>query len=153
MIAIRAARPDEIDAIAIAVAGQPLMERYGNGAEGLARSFRGAVERGEDFVVAVEEEGLRGMAWFLRTGTFALGGYLRLISVFPGCEGRGLGALLMDEVERRTAESSRHLFLLVSSHNEGARRFYARRGYREAGALPALVRPDIDEVIMWKRLR
>ena len=73
--------------------------------------------------------------------------------MFPGCESRGLGARLMDEVERRTAEASRHLFLLVSSHNEGARRFYARRGYVETGTLPALVRADIDEVIMWKRLR
>jgi len=153
MLTTRDARPEDLPAVARAVAAQPLMSRYGNSAEALERTFTSALARGEDFLVAQAGEALTGMAWFLRSGTFALGGYLRLIAVYPGCEGQGIGAALLDEVERRTAAASRHLFLLVSHHNDGARRFYARRGYVEAGALPALVRPDIDEVILWKRLR
>jgi predicted GNAT family acetyltransferase len=50
------------------------------------------------------------------------------------------------------AQSSRSLFLLVSHWNDGARRFYARRGYRELGTIPAFVRADTDEVICYKRL-
>src|SRR4051794_25193059 len=126
MIRIRDARGEELPDVARAVAGQPLMARYGNTAEALARSFAGALERGEDFLVAEDERGPCGMAWFLRAGTFALGGYLRLIVAWPGREGSGIGAALLDEVERRTAGTSRHVFLLVSSHNAGARRFYAR---------------------------
>jgi len=44
------------------------------------------------------------------------------------------------------------MFLLVSHWNDGARRFYARRGYSEVGRLPAFVRADTDEIICWKRL-
>jgi ribosomal protein S18 acetylase RimI-like enzyme len=143
---------DEVDAIARAVADQPLLQRYGTTAEKLARGLAEAIERG-DPVIAVEEGGVvHGFAWFLPTGTFAIGGYLRLIALVPGAEGRGLGAALLDEVERRVAARSRTLFLLVSHWNEGARRFYARRGYAEVGRLPGFVRDDTDEIVCMKRV-
>ena len=149
---IRELRRDEVDAIARAVADQPLLQRYDTSAEKLARSLGDAIERG-DPVIAVEEGGaLHGFAWFLATGTFAIGGYLRLIALVPGAEGRGLGAALLDEIERRVAARSRTLFLLVSHWNEGARRFYARRGYTEVGRLPGFVRDDTDEIVCMKRL-
>ena len=149
---IRNAREADLPGLARAVAAQPLMQRYGTGAETLEQSLRGALARGEELIVVEDAEGACGIAWFLPSGTFALGGYLRLISLFPGHEGRGLGALLLDEVERRTALASRHLFLLCTADNDPALRFYARRGYRDSGLLPDLVRPGIHEVILWKRL-
>ena len=45
------------------------------------------------------------------------------------------------------------LFLLTSDFNHGAQRFYERRGYQRAGALPAFARPGIVELLYWKRLR
>ena len=170
-VRIRDAQSTDIPAIAAAVADQPLLALYGVAPEGLARSLHGALSRGEDLLLAesvlpsvaegtgsataasLPAPSIRGMAWFLRSGTFALGGYLRLIALAPGHEGQGVGGLLLDEVERRTLTRSRCLFLIVSSSNHGARRFYLTRGYSEAGALPALLRPDLDEVIMWKRLQ
>jgi ribosomal protein S18 acetylase RimI-like enzyme len=149
---VRAARSDEIPLIAEAVARQPLMVRYGTSADALRRSLGAGIERGDGLILVEEGARVAGMAWFVPQGTFALGGYLRLIALFPGHEGHGLGALLLDEVERRTAERSRHLFLLCTADNEAALRFYDRRGYRDSGLLPDLVKPGLHEVILWKRL-
>ena len=152
---VRAATDDDVAAIVEAIARQPLLARYGLQPDGLERALRGALERGEGLLVAVEPgaAGVRGMAWFLERGTFAAGGYLRLIALRPGQERGGVGALLLDEVERRVAAAgSRTLFLLVSDFNQEAQRFYLRRGYQEAGRLAAFVLPDVDERILWRRL-
>lgn len=149
---VREATPADLPSLAAALAGLPLLLRYGTSADALARSLAAAQARGDGLLVAEQEGEACGLAWFLLEGTFALGGYLRLIGLRPGCEGSGLGSLLLGEVERRTAARSGHLFLLCTADNQGARRFYARRGYTEAGELPGLVRPGLDEVILWKRL-
>ena len=150
---IRDARAEDLAPLARALAGQPLLARYGTSAAALERSLVEARARGDGLLVAEEGGTPRGIAWFLDGGTFALGGYLRLIALAPGEEGRGLGGALLDEVERRVHARSRHLFLLVSGFNDGARRFYAARGYREVGAIPELVREGIDEILLWKRLQ
>jgi GNAT superfamily N-acetyltransferase len=152
-VIVRDATLEELPALAALVAAQPLLERYGTGADRLARDLASAHASGQPLLVADDGGRALGLAWFLPSGTFALGGYLRLIALAPGEEGRGAGGALLDEVERRVAQSSRALFLLVSHWNEGARRFYARRGYAEVGAIPAFVRADTDEVICYKRLK
>ena len=152
-LVVRPAGPQDLAAIVDAVAGQPLLVRYGTSPEGLLGSLTQALDRREQILVAERAAQVAGLAWFLPAGTLALGGYLRLIAVAVGDEGRGTGARLLDEVEARTALESRHLFLLVSSFNQGARRFYERRGYLPVGELPGLVRPELDELLLWRRLR
>jgi GNAT superfamily N-acetyltransferase len=149
---IRGLREDELPALAAAVAPQPLLQRYGVGADTVQRLLGEALGRREPVLVAEVDGEARGFAWFLRSGTLGAGGYLRLIALVPGGEGGGVGGALLDAVERDVAAYTRNLFLLVSDWNEGARRFYARRGYQEVGRLPAFVRADIDEIICWKRL-
>jgi GNAT superfamily N-acetyltransferase len=151
-VTVRALREDELPALAAAVAPQPLLQRYGVGAERVQQLLGDAIARGEPVLAADVAGEARGFAWFLRAGTLGAGGYLRLIALVPGGEGSGLGGALLDAVERDVAGYTRNLFLLVSDWNAGARRFYARRGYSEVGRLPAFVRPDIDEIICWKRL-
>jgi ribosomal protein S18 acetylase RimI-like enzyme len=150
--AIRELAPEDLDPLSRALAGQPLMARYGTTADGLRGSLERARSRGDGLLVADEAGAPCGLAWFLVEGTLALGGYLRLIALRPGSEGRGTGSALLAEVERRVRARSPNLFLLVTSDNDRARRFYAARGYAECGALPSLVREGIDEVLMWKRL-
>lgn len=149
---IRPARLDELSALATAVAPQKLLVHYEIGSTRLAQLLADAIGRGEPVLVADDGTGARGFAWFLYAGTLGVGGYLRLIALVPGAEGQGAGAALLDAVEAAVAERTRHIFLLVSHWNEGARRFYARRGYSEVGRLPAFVRADTDEIICWKRL-
>jgi ribosomal protein S18 acetylase RimI-like enzyme len=152
MITIRPARLDEISALATAVASQKLLTHYEITSTRLAQLLAEAIGRGEPVFVADDGTAPRGFAWFLYTGTFGGGGYLRLIALAPGTEGQGAGGALLDAVEAEVATRSKHMFLLVSHWNEGARRFYARRGYQEVGTLPAFVRADTDEIICWKRL-
>lgn len=151
-MAIRAVVPQELPALARALAAVPLMVRYRRDAGALERALAGACARGEGLLVAEEAGAPLGIAWFLREGTLAMGGYLRLIAVLPGAEGKGTGAALLEAFERDVAARSAHAFLLVSDFNAGAQRFYERHGYARVGALPALVLPDVAEVLYWKRL-
>jgi GNAT superfamily N-acetyltransferase len=151
-VRIRPLDVSEVAALADGLARVPLMVRYGRDAGALARALDGALARGEGLLVA-EEGAIRGLAWFLRSGTLALGGYLKLIAVLPGGTGKGTGAALLRAFEEETARVSAHAFLLGSDFNEGALRFYEREGYVRVGPLPGLVLPDVAEVLYWKRLR
>ena len=145
---VRDAQAGEIDALVAAVGPQPLLQRYEVDLARMALGLHDAQQAGQ--LLVVEEQGRAlGFAWFLPTGTFGQGGYLRLIALVPGHEGRGLGAALLAEVERRVAP--RPLFLLCSHWNQAARRFYAARGYTEVGCLPAFMRADTDEIICMKK--
>src|SRR5262249_24772093 len=145
--------PDDVDAVALRVGGLELFARYGAPPQGIAGWLRGAMARGEGIVIALDALGAPvGFAWFLLTGTFGAGGYLRLIAVAPEGPSQGAGAALLGEVERRVAKGSRFLFLLVSDFNQAAQRFYEVHGYTQVGRLPAFVKDGIDELLFWKRL-
>jgi GNAT superfamily N-acetyltransferase len=79
------------------------------------------------------------------------GPYLELIAILPESQGRGLGGALLHWLAAQ-AESSRNLWVAVSAFNAGARRFYARHGFVEVGAVPGLVRDGFDEILLRKRL-
>jgi GNAT superfamily N-acetyltransferase len=145
--------PTDVDALAAAISALPLMQRYGRDQAALAADFRAAYERGESLFVWDPGQGAEGVLWFFPTGTFAMGGYLRLIAMAPGSSSQGAGAKLLAEFEAQVSASSRHAFLLVSDFNVDAHRFYEKHGYTKVGALPKLVRPDVDELVYWKRLR
>jgi ribosomal protein S18 acetylase RimI-like enzyme len=153
LVELRDARPGDLATLAAAVWDLPLLRRYGVTESGLRRDLEGALARGEGLVVAARDDEPVGFAWYLEQGAFGLGGYLRLIAIEPGSQGLRLGGRLLDEVERRVAARARAVFLLVSDFNVDAQRFYTRRGYEPAGTLRALVRPDIDELVYWKKLR
>jgi ribosomal protein S18 acetylase RimI-like enzyme len=152
-VEIRPLAEAEIPALADGLAALPLMVRYGRDARALSRALEAALARREGLLVALVDGAPAGLAWFLPAGTLALGGYLRLIAVLAGGEGRGVGAALLRAFETETARASAHAFLLVSDFNEAAQRFYAREGYQRVGALPGLVLSDVAEVLYWKRLR
>jgi ribosomal protein S18 acetylase RimI-like enzyme len=149
----RPLEPAEIPALARALAEVPLMIRYRRDASALERSLAAAHARGEGLVVADDGGSIRGLAWFLREGTLAMGGYLKLIAMLPGAEGKGIGAQLLAAFEAETSARSAHAFLLVSDFNAEAQRFYERHGYARVGTLPALVLADVAELVYWKRLR
>jgi GNAT superfamily N-acetyltransferase len=150
---IRPLAPADLSPLARGLAGLPLLTRYGRTAAELERALASALRRGEQLRVAEEDGAPSGLAWFLPSGTLALGGYLRLIAVVGAAQRRGAGAALLAAFEEETARASAHAFLLVSDFNDGAQRFYARHGYERVGALPGLVLPEVAEVLYWKRLR
>ena len=153
LVAVRDAVPADVAGLAAVVWDLPLLRRYGTTEPGLRRNLEDALAHGEGLMVVEREGEPVGFAWFLEQGTFALGGYLRLIALAPGHHGLRLGSLLLDEVERRVAAYARALFLFVSDFNVDAQRFYQRRGYEHTGTLHAFVRSDVDELVYCKRLR
>src|SRR5207253_5528313 len=117
LVIVREARKEELQALAGRCADQELLRRYGTTAEKLAGMLTRALDRGDPVLVADEDGTAVGFAWFHASGTFADGGYLRLIALEPGKEGRGYGAALLDEMEKRVAAKSKNMFLLVSDFN------------------------------------
>ncbi len=149
---IRAATDADLAALAPALAGLPLLARYGSDAARLARDLAAARGRGDGLVVAHAGGPPLGLAWFLREGTLAMGAYLRLMAVRPEAQARGVGAELLAAFEVEAAAAGRHAFLLCADFNAAARRFYERHGWRPVGPLPGLVLPGVAEVLYWKRV-
>ena len=79
------------------------------------------------------------------------GPYLELLAVLPDHQGRGLGSAVLRWLAAE-AGASRNLWVAVSAFNEPARRFYARHGFVEIGAVPGLVRDGFDEILLRKAL-
>ena len=150
---IRAAIEADLAPLAEGIASQPLMQRYKRSAAGLAKSFRDALAAGEPLFVWDAGKGPEAVLWYYPQGTLGVGGYLRLIATVSGATRGGIGSKLLAAFEQAVAQKSAHAFLLVSDFNTDAHRFYERHGYVKVGSLPKLVRPDIDELIYWKRLR
>jgi GNAT superfamily N-acetyltransferase len=150
---LRAATPADLAPLAEGLARLPLLVRYGRPAARLEADLAAALARGDGLLLAVEGGRPAGLAWFLREGTLGMGGYLRLMAVLPEAQARGTGAALLEAFEAEVAAACPHAFLLCSDFNAPAQRFYERHGWARVGALPALVLPDVAELIYWKRLR
>lgn len=151
-MSVRPLAAEDIPDLAAGLARLPLMVRYRRDEVGIAADLREALARGDGLLVEEAEGRVRGLAWFLTGGTFAMGGYLRLIALVPHALGSGTGTRLLGAFEAEAARASRHAFLLVSDFNAAAQRFYERHGWMRVGALPGLVLPDVAELVYWKRL-
>ena len=131
----------------------PLWQRYGLTVSRAVVNFSTGSTQGDWLIVAEAEAVPCGFAWAMPRGAFGRSPYLRLIGVRPDLARAGLGAALLTEIERRSAEIADDLFLLVSDFNESAQRFYLRQGYTQIGAIPGYVVPDVTELIFRKRVR
>jgi len=148
---VRPAVPGDLHALAGLLAPLPLLARYGESHERLEKNLHSALERHDGLLVYdAAEHGPKGLAWYMATGTLGMGGYLKLLAVAPSAQGSGVGAALLAGYEAAVFAVSAHAFLLVSDFNTAAQRFYERHAYRRVGALPALVLPEVTELIYWK---
>jgi ribosomal protein S18 acetylase RimI-like enzyme len=101
--------------------------------------------------VAVSSGKIVGFVLFRVFDGFPLGGYVRAIAVDETYRGRGVGSILLRVAEEKIFKYRRNVFLLVSSFNKDAQRFYRSRGYEVVGEIrDALVRGE-SEIIMRKR--
>jgi len=82
---------------------------------------------------------------------FPLGGYIRAIAVKEEFRGLGIGSKLMNVAENDIFKYRRNVFLLVSSFNKYARRFYEKRGYEYVGEIKDAILPGESEIILRKR--
>ena len=135
------------------MASSDLLRRYRITPEGALGWLSAAFQAGDILLVSRADRVL-GLAW-LSLAPHILNGaaYLRLLLVAHDARNTGTGSSLLAAVEARAQEQANHLYLLVTTENSGARRFYERHGYRCVGNLPGLVWPDLDEALYYKTLR
>jgi ribosomal protein S18 acetylase RimI-like enzyme len=105
-----------------------------------------------DVLEVAETEGERCGFVLVRPAGVAGAPYIVSIAVAPAFRSLGIGAQLLEHVERAYRGRSRHLFLCVSSFNPHARRFYERHGFEAVGTLKAFLIEGADEILMHKRL-
>ncbi len=150
-ITLRPMTQEDFDAAADIVAQNELWQRYEYDARDAKTSFELAFYKDdESLIVATNKKNeVVGFAWFQPTGGLGRAGYLRLIGVHPRHQSKGIGKLLLQEVEKGCP--SHILMILVSHFNERAQKFYKREGYVQAGVFEKFVRPDIDELLFWKK--
>jgi ribosomal protein S18 acetylase RimI-like enzyme len=78
--------------------------------------------------------GPRPVAYAILSRTSPDAVHLHHLMVAAAHRRRGLGARMLGEMEERARSAgARRLTLKVAANNDGARRFYARAGYREVG--------------------
>lgn len=152
MTSIRPLTASDIPTIADWIAAIPLWQRYDYSASRAAEGLEHALAR-NDLLLTADCDGASacGLVWCMPRGVFGRSMYLRLLGVREDFHGAGLGAGLLDAAEQAAARSH-DMILLVSDFNHGAQRFYERQGYRQVGALPGYVLPDVTELIYRKRL-
>jgi len=76
------------------------------------------------------------------------GPLIEMLALLPSAQGRGLGSRILD---RCKDEAGRNLWATVSDFHQPARRFYARAGFEEVAALPGVVGPERDEILLrWR---
>ena len=148
---VRPLQAADIPGCARIMAENPLWQRYAVTEDSAVQRLSAGLEQGAAILAAGEPGEPLGFVWYVEKGAFARSGYIMLIGVDPACQGQGIGDALMDAAERIMFEKTRDVFLLVSDFNEGAQRFYRRRGYEQAGALPGYVLPDVTELIFRKK--
>lgn len=150
---IRPMTAEDIPLIVEWMLGDALWQRYGMREETIRADFDSALARGDLLLAADVELPARGFAWCQLNGMFGGHAYLKRIGVDPSFAGRHIGGLLLDRVEAMVIETGRdRLFLLVSDFNEGAQRFYGRRGYQQIGEFPGLAVPGVTELLFSKAL-
>lgn len=96
--------------------------------EGQIRECAEDVASGKSFVAVAEHDG--GIVAFCKVDIVGDRGYLEELVVKPDYRGQGIGSKLMDWADGVFLEHGvRQVELLVVVGNEGARRFYERRGF------------------------
>jgi ribosomal protein S18 acetylase RimI-like enzyme len=92
-----------------------------------------------------------GFLWSLKRGGFGRSGYLKFICVDPEFKGKGVGRQLVKTLEKQL-KGTKHLFVMTTSTNKGAKKFYAGLGFKSVGIIRDYVLPGTHELLLVKRL-
>jgi ribosomal protein S18 acetylase RimI-like enzyme len=149
-LVLSAILPAHLEGCAALIDRLPLFRAYGYGSEAARRNLEASLAEGRADLLCVLDSGrVAGFAWFVPRGAFDRSGYLRLIAIDDRYQGRGIGKLLIEELERRHLARG-GIALLASADNPAAHRFYERLGYAQVGELRDYVRPGLHERIYYK---
>ena len=120
----------------------------------LGRSLERYAQNGELYLACDESGRPLGAMKVSMRGFCGLYPYLGLLGVHADSRGLGVGAFLMEQLEKMALESgARRVTLMVSDFNLGGQRFYERLGYRKLGEIPDAAKEGITELLMIKDLK
>lgn len=114
-------------------------------------SLLDGIKNGKAIVAEINKKVI-GFIVFYPKGAFPLGGYIKLLGVHENFRGVGIGKELMERAEKVIFKHSKNSFLLVSSFNKHAQKFYYSLGYRKVGKIPDAIIRGYSELIMRKTL-
>ena len=80
---------------------------------------------------------------------------MRAIGVTPDMQGKGVGAMLTQSLERCLRERQGRLLIVETTSDDdqiGARAFYAAKGYQHEATIREFWDVGIHKVVFWKRL-
>jgi GNAT superfamily N-acetyltransferase len=80
------------------------------------------------------------------------GPYIELIGLSPNHRGKGLGKQVLAWAEAEARRESKNLWVLTSSFNHQALKFYQSIGFYPIGPIQGLVSPEHDEILLRKIL-
>ena len=98
--------------------------------------------------LAYEGDRLAGLLILNLEGRFV--GYIQTVCAAPEYRGKGVGTALVTFAEERIFREHRNVFICVSDFNPGARRLYARLGYRLVGELAEYIVASHSELLLRK---
>ncbi len=144
MVLIRRATASDVPVCANLMLEHPVWQSYGyafdDQCERLNRLFSD-----RQVLIADNDGAIRGFIVF-DTRTLGDNGYVQLVAVDSRFTGNGIGERLMKAAHAAMAPLQR-CFLLCTSTNVQAQRFYRRRGYVKVGELPDWLQVGTTEYV------
>ena len=106
-----------------------------------------AVEAGaRRFAIRKNDQLAGAFCWWCN---WLCGPYLQLPGVLAAVQNRGIGVCVLRWIETEAvSDGGRHVGIMVSEFNGGARKLYERNGYHVVAAAPDVVRDGFAELLM-----
>lgn len=146
---IRPMRAEDRQAAIAILANADPWQRLGYTAEDWNRIFAPVPQNRDTYVI---ESGDKVAGLAILRQKFLIGDYLELLGIADWAQGRGFGGRLLAHIESLVFARTKNLFACVSEFNQPARRFYARKGYREIGPIPDLLIAGATEILLRKTM-
>lgn len=146
-IIVRKAKPSEYVRLARLISGDKAWTRYGIDFDKALHMIENAED---EFYVAIKDEKIIGFCAWRPKGMGNFGAYLRMIIVAETFRNKGIGKQLLDYVWNLTIQGSPNLFLICSTENTKAQKFYEREGFSPVGILDDLVVNGRSEILYRK---
>ncbi len=154
---IRSATPADTDALVALANGTGVFQPYEIVALREVLDDFHATNKDDGHVAKVLEDadGLAGFTYFAPVAMTDRTWELWWIAVDQSRQGRGLGKVLLADVEADLRRRGERLLLIDTSslpHYEPTRSFYFKAGYSRAAQIPDFYRDGDDKVLFWKKL-
>ncbi len=133
----------------VALAQSTLGEKYFAKEGSAKQAILEGIHQGNLYVALCEDECV-GFFYIIPNGAFHSFPYLHIICVKEEYRSKGIGSVLLKQMEEIAFESSNKVFLVVADFNSDAKRFYERNHYCQVGEIQSLYRPGITEYLMMK---